>query len=134
MLASLHVVRGALAGIRGSSSCGLVCLGSAFSVLVLSRGWCRVVLGLLQGRPFGELNSVSLGALCAVRRSFSQVKARFRVLRSCVGSVDVRFVLASTCSGKPEGCHCPREKGRYGSCLRVSNRDRKLSLQRREAG
>lgn len=50
---------------------------SAFSVLVLSRGWCRVVLGLLQGRPFSELNSVSLGALCAVRRSFSQVKARF---------------------------------------------------------
>lgn len=56
---------------------GLVCLGSAFSVLVLSRGWCRVVLGLLQGRPFGELNSVSLGALCTVRRGFSQVKARF---------------------------------------------------------
>ena len=77
MLASLHVVRGALAGIRGSSSCGLVCLCSAFSVLVLSRGWCWVVLGLLQGRPFGELNSVSLGALCTVRRDFSQVKARF---------------------------------------------------------
>lgn len=46
-------------------------------MLVLSRGWCRVVLGLLQGRPFGELNSVSLGALCTVRRDFSQVKARF---------------------------------------------------------
>ena len=56
---------------------GLVCLGSAFSVLVLSRGWCRVVLGLLQGRTFGGLNSVSLGALCAVRRGFSQVKACF---------------------------------------------------------
>ena len=66
-----------MAGIRGSSSCGLVCLGSALSVLVLSRGWCRVVLGLLQGRPFGGLNSVSLGALCTVRRDFSQVKARF---------------------------------------------------------
>lgn len=133
LLASLHVVRGALAGIRGSSSCWLVCLGSAFSVLVLFRGWCRVVLGLLQGRPFGGLNSVSLGALCAVRRSFSQVKARFCVLRSCVGSVDVRFALASARPGKSEGCHCSRESGRYGSCLRVPSRNRKLSLQRREA-
>lgn len=35
------------------------------------------MLGLLQGRPFGELNSVSFGALCTVRRDFSQVKVRF---------------------------------------------------------
>lgn len=68
-------------------------------MLVLSRGWCRGVLGLLQGRPFGELNSVSLGALCAVRRDFSQVKARFV---SC-GLVGVPLMFGSRLRARAQG-------------------------------